>query len=321
MRILLMIFLVTVYSFANQKIKIGVLAYGTVNWELRAMQNSGIAKKNGIDLEIIKLASKTAVAVALQAKAVDIIVSDFIWVNKQRARGYDYTFYPYSKALGALYVRPELNINTLDDLKEKDLGISGGPLDKTWLLLRAYSFQKYNQDLKDMVNSTYASPPILNKKLLDNSLDGTINFWHYASRLEAKGMKRLIGINEVLKEFDINSDISFVGWVFSEKLIKRNKKLINAFLQSSYESKKLLLNSNAEWEKIKPLMKVKNEKMFNALKQGYRDGIIKNFSDKHVENSKKVFNVLLQQGGSKLTGKSKTLDDGTFYRYNTQIQW
>ena len=72
-----------------------------------------------------------------------------------------------------------------------------------------------------------------------------------------------------MEEFDINSDIPLIGWTFNTNFANKNKKAINAFLQASYETKKLLSSSTKEskeeWERIKPLMKVKNDEMNLAI--------------------------------------------------------
>ena len=313
--------LFTINSYALEKLRVGVLAFGTVNWELSIIQLNEIAKKNGIDLEVKKLPSKNGVNIALQAGAVDVIVSDYIWVSRQRAVGNDFTFYPYSKAIGGIYVRPELQINNLLDLNAKKLGISGGPVNKTWLIARAYTKYKYNKDLKDYAQATFASPPILNKKVLDKSLDAAINFWHYNAKLEAQGMKKLISLETMLNEMEIKNESPLIGWVFSEKFGNENKKLINSFLQSSYEAKKLLADSNIQWLRIKKQMKAKNEKIYNALVEGYRAGIPKSFGDKEKESAKKVFDILVKEGGRKLVGESKTLEEGTFWSFTPNIEW
>lgn len=313
--------LLVINACALEKIRIGVLAFGTVNWELNIMQLNEIAKKHGFELDIKKLSSKNAISIALNANAVDIIVSDFIWVSRQRARGLDFTFYPYSKAMGGLYVRPDLHINNLKQLEDKKLGISGGPVNKTWLITRAYMKYKYKMNLMTLVEPTFAAPPILNKKVLDGSLDGAINFWHYNAKLKAKGMKKLIGIDTMLKDLGINHDIPFIGWVFSEKFAFKNKTLINSFLQASYETKELLNNSPKEWDKIRKLMRAKDDKIFEALKQGYIDGIPKDFGENEEMAAKKVFAILVKEGGAKLVGKSKMLEEGTFWKFKPEITW
>jgi NitT/TauT family transport system substrate-binding protein len=320
LKVFIFIFLTIVNLYGNDKIKIGVLAFGTVNWELDVLKYNELDKKYGIDIEVVKLASKHAVAIALQSNSVDIIVNDWVWVNRQRASGKNISFYPYSKAVGALYVNDE-KIKSLLDLSQKRLGIAGGSVDKTWLLFQAYSKSKYNEDLKNMLTPVFAAPPILYKKVSSKSLPAAINFWHFNAKLDSKGVRRLLGVKEILEEFKINSEIPLIGWTFNSDFANKNTKALNGFLQASYETKKLLATSDQEWNRIKPLMKVKNDEMFKALKDGYINGIVKNFSTIHIENSKKVFDILYKEGGKKLVGKSTTLDPKTFWKFNPDINW
>jgi len=319
--IILILCLLLTNLFANSKLRVGVLAFGTVNWELSIMKLNNITSQYNIDFEVKKYSSKNAVSVALNAGAVDIIVSDFIWVSRQRANGFDYTFYPYSKATGGIYIRPELNITNLTQLKNKTLGIAGGQVSKTWLITRAYSKSKYNKDLITYIKPVFAAPPILNHKILDSSLDATINFWHFNAKLEAKGMKKLISIKDMLLELNIKHDLPLVGWVFSEKFAKENKQLIDGFLQSSYDAKKLLSTDYKQWNKIKKLMHVKEDKTFQSLKDGYIAGIPKSFGNNEKESAKKIFKILAKEGGRKLVGKNQNFQDGTFWEFKPTITW
>ena len=51
-------------------------------------------------------------------------------------------------------VHPKAGIKTLKDLKGRKLGIAGGPVDKSWLMLRAYSKKKLGIDLKKVIKPT-----------------------------------------------------------------------------------------------------------------------------------------------------------------------
>ena len=250
-----------------------------------------------------------------------MIVSDFVWVSRQRSNGFDYTFYPYSKATGGVYINPKSNIKSLTELENKRLGIAGGPVSKTWLITRAYTKSKYNIDLKSQSKTVFAAPPILNYKLLDNSIDATINFWHFNAKLEAKGMQKLISIEDMLLELGVKYDIPLIGWVFSEEFAKKNKSMVNGFLQASYEAKKLLSTDDLQWNKIKKLMKVKDDKTFQALKNGYIKGIPKDFGTNELKSAKKIFKILAKEGGEKLVGKNKNFQDGTFWEFNPNITW
>ncbi len=316
-KLLIIIYLTLINLYGQNSLKIGVLAFGTVNWELEVLKHHKLDLKNGFNLEIINLASKNAQLVALQGKDVDIIVNDWIWVNTQKANGKNFSFYPYSKATGTLVVNKNSNINSLLDLKGKYLGIAGGVYDKTWLLFRAYGKNKFNLDLKDIVNPLYSSAPILHKKMENNSLEAAINFWHFNSKLEAKNIKPLIQIEDVYKELGLNEDLSFVGWTFDEKFALENKELINAFLKASKQSKEILNNNSSEWDRIRSLMNVENDQEFEALKEGYKKGIITTFNQQNIEDFQKVFKILLQEGGKDLVGNSLLLDNSIFWQFDS----
>ncbi|QKE27792.1 nitrate/sulfonate/bicarbonate ABC transporter, periplasmic substrate-binding protein [Arcobacter acticola] len=316
---LISILLLSIISLqAQENLRIGVLAFGTVNWELDVLKHHNLDKKYGFDLDVVELASKNAQLVSLQSKDVNMIVNDWIWVNTQKAKGKNFSFYPYSKATGTLLVNENSNINTLLDLKGKHLGIAGGVYDKTWLLFRAYSKSKYDIDLKDIVNPLFASAPILYKKMQDDSLQAAINFWHFNAKLESKNIKALIEISEILKELDIQKDVSFVGWTFDTKFANENKDLINAFLKASKESKEILKNSDEEWNRIKEQMSVKNDKEFEALKNGYKKGIIEEFDENSIGDLQKVFKILLKEGGEKFVEDSTSLDNSIFWNFDSK---
>src|SRR5690606_35241167 len=85
-------------------IAIGTLENGTVNWELQTIREHGFDQKNGFRLEIVPLAGNPATQIAMLGGEVDSIVSDLLWVAQQRAAGADFTFLPYSTAVGGLVV-------------------------------------------------------------------------------------------------------------------------------------------------------------------------------------------------------------------------
>ena len=317
-KLILITFLSIINSYAQSNLRIGVLAYGTVNWELDVIKHHNLDKKNGFNLDIVNLASKNAQLVSLQAKDVNMIVNDWLWVNTQRSKGKNYSYYPYSKATGTLVVNEKSNIKTLLDLKGKNLGIAGGVYDKTWLLFRAYGKSKYDIDLQDIVIPMYAQAPILYKKMQDNSLEAAINFWHFNAKLEANNIKPLIEIKDILKQFDIKDDVSFVGWTFDSDFANENKDLINAFLKASSEAKDLLKNSNEEWNRIKEQMNVKNDVEFKALKSGYKKGIIEEFNENSISDLEKIYKILLKEGGDKFVGDSVSLDNEIFWKFDSK---
>ena len=70
---------------ALENLKVGVLKFGTVNWQLESLTHHGFDRAQGLEVTLLPLASKNATSVAFQAGEVDMIVSDWIWVLRQRA--------------------------------------------------------------------------------------------------------------------------------------------------------------------------------------------------------------------------------------------
>ena len=105
-----------------------------------------------------------------------------------------------------------------------------------------------------------------------------------------------------------------IGWVFKEQWAENNKALLKNFLETSKEAKKLMLESDEIWEKVRPFMNAKNEQLFINLRDIYREGIPKkDFSSDQINGSKKLYSILSEVGGRELVGKAKELSPGTFW--------
>lgn len=305
--------LLTASGAAAEKLRVGVLQFGTVSWELDVITHHDLFESSTHELEIVPLGSKNAVSVSLQAGAVDIIVSDWLWVSSERDSGKDYRFFPYSVALGALMIRPDRAVATFADLGGKSMGVAGGPVDKSWLLLRAYSRKTTGRSLTDLVKPSFAAPPLLNELMVRGDLDSVLNYWHYAAQLESAGMQTLITMDDVLAELGVDAPVAMIGWVFSESWANRNTEALHAFLDASMRAKKLLLNSDREWQRIKPLIKVTDDEALWRLRDAYRAGIPRSFGEAEVAASRRVFEILRSEGGAALTGDSTELNPGTFW--------
>ena len=299
-----------------QTIKIGSLQYGSVNWELKLIKELELDKKNGIDLEIVELASKNAAAVALQGGAVDLIVTDWFWVSRQRNEGRLFSFVPHSMAAGGLIASTNSKISQDIDLKNKKIGIAGGQVDKGWLIFRAFYKKKYGEDLIKLSKPIFGAPPLLNKKLKQNSFDAILTYWPYQAKLLTDdNFKKVIDIRDILSELGIPRGMPVIGWVFKEKWVSESEEVFKNFLKASDEAKRLMLESDDIWEKVRPYMNASDDKLFKNLRDIYREGIpTGKFTDNQLEGSKKLYSILSKIGGKELVGKATELSPGTFWR-------
>ena len=300
-------------GFAAEKttLRIGVQAAGTLAWELAALQGDP-QKPSDFQLEIQSVANAEAGKIALQSGAVDMIVSDWIWVSSLRATGADFTFYPYSNTSGALVVPENSPIHTIKDLKGKRLGIAGGELDKNWLLLQALA-QKEQLDLNASVEKTFGAPPLINEQIKQGRVDAVLTYWHFAARLEAQGFRQIIDGKGILTGLGITENVPSIGYVFKQSWAAQHKAALNSFFDAAKQAKNRLCTSDAAWQKIIPLTQTEDLPTQTKLRQRYCEGGIAQWGEKEQLAAARIYTMLRSLSDKRLTGASESLQPGTFW--------
>lgn len=299
-------------AFADT-IRLAIQKTGTVAWQLDVMRAHGLDKQAGITIESLELASPEAGKIALRGGSADVIVADWLWVSRERDLGAKLVFYPYSTALGAVMVPNNSSIKSLADLEGKTLAVAGGPIDKSWLLLQA-SAKKSGIDLTRQAKVIYASPALLAGKMLQGSMDAMLNYWNFCAQLEAKGFRRVIGIEDLLPQFGVSGNLSMVGYVFSESWAAAHPNMVARFLDATRKAKQLLLTSDAEWQRIAPLTGATDAATLMVYRDRYRQGIPRRPVAAEENDARVLYRVLAGLGGPALVGQGKDLAPGTFYR-------
>jgi NitT/TauT family transport system substrate-binding protein len=294
-------------------VKVGVLKFGTVNWELDVVKAHKLDEREGFTLEVQAYASNDAADVALMGGAVDAIVEDWLFVSRQRADGVPLTFIPYSSNVGAVMVKADGGVEKLADLEGKKLGVAGGPLDKGWLMLQAYAKSKEGIELAKTVEPVFAAPPLLSEKLKSGELAAILTYWHFGARLEPEGYERLIGIGEVQEALGVPASVPQLGYIFQESWADQHPDLVEAFARASRAAKEIMKTSDAEWQRLMPLTRADNEAQLEAFMRRYREGIVERWGDQEREEAARLYRVLAELGGEELVGKGGELAPGTFW--------
>ncbi|MHB0768888.1 ABC transporter substrate-binding protein [Bradyrhizobium sp. 5.13L] len=297
---------------AAETIRLAVQKTGTFSWELAAIRAGGLDKEAGLSLEVAELASTEAGKIAMRAGSADIILSDWLWVSRERALGAKLTFYPYSSALGAVMVPANSPIKTLADLKGRKLAVAGGAIDKSWLLLQA-RMKLDGIDLKSQATIVYGAPPLIAAKALDGEMDASLNFWNFCAQLEAKGLRRLTGIEDILPKLGAKGAVSAVGYVFDESWAASHRGAVARFIAMTRKAKELLATSDEAWDKVAPLTGTTDPAVLKTYRDRYRDGIPRRSIDDEEKDARVLYRVLAEIGGRDLVGPAAELDPGTFY--------
>jgi len=299
-------------------VRIGVLKFGTVNWELDVIRRHGLDRAHGFALDPTELAGKDGAAVALQGGAVDVILTDWLWVAKRRALGGDFTFAPHSHATGGLMVRTDSGIKSIADLKGRKIGIAGGPVDKSWLVLRAYAKKISGLDLAREAEPLFAAPPLLNEVLKRADIPAAINFWQYNARLPQQDYLELVRVEDMLPALGVAAQTPLLGWVFSETWAAKNPTMLRAFLAAASEARQKLARSPEEWQSISALVRADDAAMLERVRQAYRRGVADGPADVQpvgdsIGAAQRLLELLTAFGGIDEAPPGGRLPPGTFF--------
>lgn len=292
-------------------LRAAVLETGTVNWELDTIKHYGLDAENGFMLDVRGVAGGPAAQVAFQGGEADVIVSDWLWVARQRAAGKDYVFIPYSKAVGGVLVPKDSTAQTLADLDGKKIGIAGGPLDKSWLILQAYAQQELGMDLKAQTEQIFGAPPLVFKTALNGETDAAINFWHFMAKMEAAGMRKLIDVSDAAQALGLDPETPLLGYVVTGEMLRENPDLVKGLADASRAAKDKLATDPAAFERLRDRMNAKTDAQFEALKAGFIAGIP---STGRVDEAAadKMLRLMAELGGEELLGSATSLPEGLF---------
>jgi NitT/TauT family transport system substrate-binding protein len=298
---------------AADKLRLAVQKTGTFAWELAIISERELDKKAGLDIEVTELASPEAAKIALMGGAADMILSDWLWVARQRNLGRRLVFAPYSTALGAVMVPAASPIEKLASLKGKKIAVAGGPLDKSWLLLQALA-RESDLDLASEANIIYGAPALLYQKAANGEADATLTYWNFCVALESRGFRRLIEMDEVESRLGAKGPVAMVGYVFDEGFARTHADALSRFFKIAAEAKDVLAHSGADWEKIAQRIGITSEAELALYRQTYIDGIPRRPVAEEAADARALFRILAKIGGPDLAGNATELDAGTFYQ-------
>jgi NitT/TauT family transport system substrate-binding protein len=298
---------------AADTLRIGLQTTGTFAWQLDVIRRHGLAEGAGLNLKISEFASPDAAKLALNSGTVDLAVVDWLWVARARALGARWLFYPYSSAAGAIMVKGDSPVRGIKDLRGRVLGIAGGPLDKSWLIVQAAAIRQ-GIDLKQAAKLEYGAPPLISQKLQQGEAEASLNFWNFCASLETKGYRRVLDVRDAEATLGLNQPVALIGYVFSEQFAATHKSTIDRFIAVARQADDIMLRSDAEWEALRPLMNAEDDPTFRAYRDRTREGMPRRSIAAEQADAGKLFRALASIGGAGLVGPSQELDQGLYYQ-------
>jgi len=106
--------------------------------------------------------------------------------------------------------------------------------------------------------------------------------------------------------------VSSIGYVFDEA--RAAEVPIDAFIEASRQTKRLLGDSDEEWQRLADSGAIKDgPEALIVLRDRFREGIPSRPLADEIEDTGLVYGVLAELGGEKLVGQARNLAPGTYW--------
>ena len=298
---------------AAPAIRLGSLPFGTVAWEAAVIRARGLDAANGFTLDVVRLAGSDAARIAFMGGQVDAIIGDLLWAARLGNEGRAVRFVPYSTSEGAVMVPGGSPVKGLKDLAGKRLGVAGGPLDKNWLLLKARARDAAGFDVETGAEIAYGAPPLITLKLEQGALDAALTYWTNCARLEAKGFRRLISADDMMRALGATGSVALIGYLFEAATVAQKPEAVAAFVRAARAAKDLLATDASAWEIVRPLMAAEDDATYEALRREYLAGIPRRPLADERGDGERLYAVMSRLGGERLVGAGAGLPPGLYY--------
>jgi len=297
---------------AADRLRIALQKTGTASWEVELIKARGLDKAVGLDVETTELASTEAGKVALIGGAADMVVEDWLWAARERALGDKLLFTPYSSALGAVMAPKDSPVHSVADLAGRSIGVAGGPIDKSWLLLRAAALRA-GLDLTKNTRPSFGAPPLIAAKLIQGEIETALEYWNFCADLEGRGFRRAIEMADVEKALGAHGPVAMIGYVFSESFAASHRDALRRFFAAAAEARKILAEDPTAWAPIKAKLRLKDDAALALYRRRYLEGVPKRTVAEEAADAATLYRRLAEIGGKELVGDAKELDPSLFY--------
>lgn len=295
-------------------IRLGLVQSGTVQWIADTILRHRLDTARGFSLRTTVLANPEAGRISLMGRQTDMVVLDWLFVASQRSLGNRLCFAPLSSATGAIMGRHGTATHGLASLGGKRLGVAGGPLDKSWLVVQAAARKQAGIDLVSAADVVYGAPPLLEAKLIQGELDAVLTYWNFAARLEAQEHPQIVSVAQCAEWLGLSPRLGLVGFVFHQDWAETMPTVINSFLDAARQAGEMLVISDGDWQAVRPLTGVKDDSTLPRLRERFAAGVAAlPEAEEQQHDAARLLAVLHDVGGSRATAGLTGIPSGTFW--------
>jgi NitT/TauT family transport system substrate-binding protein len=277
-----------------------------------AIQQAGLDKKYGINIEIIDFAAPGQQYNMFRSGAADIAGGNFIDLLRQRKGGNAIqAIHGFQGYTNAFVVKPNSSVKAFADLKGKKVGTFGTTF-LDWLIVRAAGKKAYNVDLQTDASPVPGSPPLLNQFLARGEVDATLQFSSLTLAPIARGEQRvLIDLPALMKAAGFRSDLFYVQWMITEKWAKANPEAVTRLPEMLSEAYALLKRDDGLWPALAQRINITDPAIIAAYRDLERGVDNPPYSAELIKPTQKLLDAIVAIAGEQAVGVT-TVDPAAF---------
>ena len=258
-------------------------------------------------IEPIELASTEAGKIALKGGSADLMLSDWLWVARERSLGDNLVFYPSSSTLGAVMVPAQSADPGASPISRARSSRSpaarstrAGCCCRRWRAAPA----SISGSRRTIV---YGAPPLLSQKALQGEIDATLTFWNFCADLESKGHKRAIAMDDVMKGLGAKGPVAIVGYTFDGGWARATDRRSIASSTRRARPRRFCASRRPNGSGLRRASASTEPSALAIYRQRYGEGIVRRPIAEEEADARALYRVLAEIGGAELVGPAREL--------------
>jgi NitT/TauT family transport system substrate-binding protein len=293
---------------------------GSPRYMLYTIKRLGLDHDHGFHLDVELVSDELeggmeTVEARLQDGDADLIDIDYISTARERSHGASIVaIHPYGRTVGGLVAPDGTDIEGLTDLPGHRIGVVRR-LDKNWILTRAACREYHDFDPDEEATPVEAGSKVgLTEMLHDGEVDAVLQFWPIVPEITERGpyheVLPMADLVQRLSETDNRLPIS--TFLTSESFLAEHPETVDRFRDAYRDVVDHLVTDDDIWLEIgEQLMTYDDPAIVRAVRDGWRDMVVKDWDSETVAGMERLFEYLLDVAGPDALGVGH-IPDGTF---------
>lgn len=284
---------------------------GSPRYMLYTIKRFGLDREHDFHLDVQLVSDALeggmeTVEARLQDGEADLIDIDYISTARERSEGAEIVaIHPYGRTVGGLVAPEDTAIHGLEDLPGHRIGVVRR-LDKNWILTRAAcrEFHDFDPD-KEATPVEAGSKVRLTEMIREGEVDAVLQFWPIVPEITETGaFREVLAMADLVQRLSgTDTKLPISTFLTSEAFLESSPETVRKFNGAYRDAVDRLVADDEVWEEIgEQLMTYDDPAIVRAVRDGWRDMVVRDWDAETVEGMEQLFEHLLDVAGPEALG-------------------